>query len=116
MDDIIETGLLIAQRGKILTEPGKSRFRELQDGIIQFKNFLITGTFRIDEAIEAAAKAAYIAAKIKSGNDGPLNAFNETMNINDYLIENQNYNHLNKLKKLPNGALFYWYQTVQMMS
>lgn len=117
LDDIIETGLLMAQRGKIQAEPEKSRFKELQDGIVQFKNFLITGAFRIDEAIEASAKAAYMAAIIKKRNDEPLERFNnKTMNINDFLIDNRDYNHLNKLKKLPNGALFYWYHTVKMIS
>jgi len=117
LDDIIETGLLMAQRGKIQTEPEKSQFKELQDGIVQFKNFLITGAFRIDEAIEASAKTAYMAAKIKKRNDEPLEFFNnKTMNINDFLIENQKYNYLNKLKKLPNGALFYWFHTIRMIS
>jgi predicted nucleotidyltransferase component of viral defense system len=108
LDDIIETGLLIAQRGKITTEPQKSQFKELQYGIMQFKNYLITGVFRIDEAIEAAAKAAYMAAKIKTRNDESLEIFDKTRDINDYLIKDQPYNYLNKLKKLPNGALFYW--------
>jgi predicted nucleotidyltransferase component of viral defense system len=114
LDDIIETGLLMAQRGKITTEPQKSQFRELQNGIMQFKNYLITGVFRIDEAIEAAAKAAYMAAKIKTSNDEPLEIFTKTRDIGDYLINDQPYNYLNKLKKLPNGALFYWNQALKL--
>ncbi|HLP61508.1 MAG TPA: nucleotidyl transferase AbiEii/AbiGii toxin family protein, partial [Candidatus Deferrimicrobium sp.] len=115
LDDIIETGFLLAQREKNQTETGKLRFKELQDGISQFKNFLASGFFRIDEAIEAAAKAAYIAAKIKTGNNEAPEHYDRSKNINDYLIENRDYNHLNKLKKLPNGALFYWYHAVNLI-
>jgi len=67
LDDIIETGILLAQREKTNTEPGRSHFKELRNGILKFKNFLISGGFRIDEAIEAAAKAAYMAVKLKTG-------------------------------------------------
>jgi hypothetical protein len=106
---------LIAHREKNTTEPGKSRFKQLQDGIAQFKNFLISGAFRIDEAIEAAAKAAYMAAKIKTGNNLQPKRFDKTENKNSCLIENPEYNQLNKLRKLPNGALFYWYQTLDLI-
>jgi hypothetical protein len=116
LDDIIETGLLIAHREKNKTEPGKSRFNQLKNGIAQFKNFLISGVFRIDEAIEAAAKAAYMAAKIKTGNNLLPKRLDKTENKNSLLIENPKYNQLNKLRKLPNGALFYWYHAVDLIS
>jgi predicted nucleotidyltransferase component of viral defense system len=115
LDDIIDTGMLLAQREKTKTEPGNSHFKELQNGILQFKNFLISGAFRIDEAIEAAAKAAYMAAKLKAGDNGPPAHFDRRKNISDYLIENPVYSHLNKLRKLPNGALFYWYHAIKLM-
>ncbi|MCP5053965.1 MAG: hypothetical protein GY940_42750, partial [bacterium] len=117
LDDIIETGLLLAQREKTKTEPGRANFKELRDGILQFKNFLISGSFRIDEAIEAAAKAAYMAAKLKTGNNNPLEHFDKRRNISDYLIKNPAYSHLNKLRKLPlpNGALFYWYHSIELI-
>lgn len=115
LDDIIETGFLIAQREKNHSEPGKSHFKELRDGIAQFKSFLASGFFRIDEAIEAAAKAAYIAAKIKVGNNEAPKHYDKGKNINDYWIQNREYNYLNKLKKLPNGALFYWYHALNLV-
>ena len=59
-------------------------------------------------------KAAYMAAKIKTRNNEPLKIFNKTRDINDYLIKDQPHNYLNKLKKLPNGALFYWNHALKL--
>jgi hypothetical protein len=81
---------------------------------MQIKSYLITGVFRIDEAIEAAAKAAFMAAKIKTRNNEPLEIFDKKRDINDYLIKDQPHNYLNKLKKLPNGALFYWNHALKL--
>ncbi|MEY4938231.1 MAG: hypothetical protein RIS64_4592, partial [Bacteroidota bacterium] len=44
--------------------------------------------------------------------------FNNLFNKAAYLIPNTSeYNFLNKkLKNIPNGALFYWYQVVQLLT
>jgi hypothetical protein len=31
------------------------------------------------------------------------------------ITENRDYNYLNKLKKMPNGALFYWHHAVNLI-
>ncbi len=68
LTDIIETAKTIALRDKNVEDPFKSNFMELQKGIRNFNSFLISGNFRLDEAIPAGAKAAYIAAKILTEN------------------------------------------------
>ena len=112
LDDIINTSLLFPQRQK----GDQSKFEKLLRGITQINSYLIKDRFRIDEAIEAAGKAAYLAAKIKSNNLDALEIFNKSKTQDGYLIENIDYNFLNKAtRKLPNNALFYWYQVVKLI-
>lgn len=116
LDDIVATGLLLASRGKQLDDENRDKFMELQQGILKFKNFLISGNFRIDEANVAAAKAAYIAAKIKSDQMQTLERYNDAMDITEYQIEDRKYAQLNKqLKKVPGGALFYWHHALKLL-
>ena len=117
LDDIITTGLLLTSRGKDLDEENRNKFMELQQGILKFKSFLINGNFRIDEANVAAAKAAYMAAKIKSNQMQTLERYNDAMDITEYQIENKQYARLNKqLKKVPGGALFYWHHALKSLN
>ncbi len=112
LNDIFNTSLLFPQRRK----GNQSKFEQLQSGIIQFNSFLIKERFRIDEAIESAGKAAYLSSKMKAGNFEKLASFDKNKLIKDYLIDNTEYNYLNKTRKLPNNSLFYWYQAVNLIT
>ena len=112
LDDIFATSLLFPQKQM----GDQSKFEKLTRGINKFQNFLIKERFRLDEAIEAAGKAAYLSSKIKAGNFDKLESFNKEKSIKDYFIENTDYNFLNKTSKLPNNALFYWYQAVNLIT
>lgn len=112
LDDIIAISLLFPQRQK----GDQHKFEKLLHGTTQINSYLIKDRFRIDEAIEAAGKAAYLAAKIKNNNLDALESFAESKTLDDYLIENTDYNFLNKAtRKLPNNSLFYWYQFVKLI-
>lgn len=113
LNDIIQTGLLIAKREKNKIEPHLSNFKEIQRGLLQFKPYQMTSFFRIDEAIISSAKAALMAAKIKSNARGVLEIFQVNSDKRDYLIQDSEYNFLNKL---PAEALFYWHMTLQVLS
>ena len=115
LNDVIETGLILANRGKGSNEEQKN-FRELQNGIKAFgTGFLMTGKFRIDEAISAAAKVSYLAAKILSADYSRIEYY-DGKKIDDLLIEDKAWNVLNRLKRLPDkSAFFYWYQTVELL-
>lgn len=113
LEDIIQTGLLIAKREKNKTEPHLSNYKEIQRGLLQFKPYQMGSFFRIEEAIVSSAKAALIAAKIKSGSNEPVDGFRAEYDKRDYLIQNPEYTFLNKLQP---EALFYWYKTLQTLS
>lgn len=83
-------------------------FQYLQTGVRNFTNFTIV-PFRIDEAITAAAKTAYLIELLKNDRLNTVERFTNALQIKDWAIENQEYNKLNKLKKSNPEAFYYWY-------
>lgn len=86
-------------------------FNHLQLGIRNFTNFTID-RFSIDEAITAAAKVAYLTKLIQSENEIKIGRFKNPLEIKDWLIEDQEYNKLNKLKKNNPEAFYYWFKAL----
>lgn len=116
VQDTIDTCLIIAKRGDG-SDDEKQKFAELRRGIkaIDF-GFLMSGNFRIDDAVSAAARIAYLAAKILVNDMSPITYY-EGQNIKELNIEDQDWNFLNKLKKQPDkSSFYYWYQTVQLLT
>lgn len=85
-------------------------FKHLQLGIRNFTNFTID-RFNIDEAITAAAKVAYLAKLIQSRETIKIEKFKNPLEIKEWLIEDPQYNKLNKLKKNNPEAFYYWYKS-----
>jgi len=72
LHDTINTCMIIARRGGSSDEE-KKKFKELQRGIKAFDfGFLMTGNFRIDDAIPASARIAFLAAKISVNDLSPI--------------------------------------------
>lgn len=86
-------------------------FNHLQLGIRNFTNFIID-RFSIEEAITAAAKVAYLTKLIQSDTEVKIGRFKNPLEIKDWLIEDQEYNKLNKLKKNNPEAFYYWYNSI----
>jgi hypothetical protein len=76
LDDIFATSLLIAKRIKNTEERDKARFTELITGIRRFEGFLMAENFKIEDAILAAGKAAYLAQQLKNKNLSAIEKFN----------------------------------------
>jgi virulence-associated protein VapD len=72
LDDIIETALLIGKTEKHREQNEIAKYNEIRAALYQFGTFLMTGNFYIETAIESAAKAAYLAAKIKVRDFSPI--------------------------------------------
>jgi len=88
-------------------------FNQLQQGIRNFTNFTID-RFSIDEAITAGAKVAYLAKLIQLGKLTTIERFKNPLEIKDWLIENTQYNKLNKLKKSNPEAFYYWFKAINI--
>ena len=116
LQDTINTCVIIAKRERGNDEE-KSRFKELQKGIIAFgTGFLMAGNFRIDDAVQASARIAYLAAKILVNDLSPIGYY-KGQDINDLTIEDQDWNFLMRLKRQPDkSSFFYWYKTFELMT
>lgn len=116
LQDTIDTCLIIAKRGGG-SDDEKQKFVELQRGIKAFDfGFLMSGNFRIDDAVSAAARIAYLAAKILV-NDMSHIAYYEGQDIKELNIKDPDWNFLNKLKRqLDKSSFYYWFQTVQILA
>jgi hypothetical protein len=114
LDDIINTALIIGTEGKIKDDYGT--FEHVKTGLSQLKSFIYNGAFRLDEAVVASAKAAYMAALIKTNHTGEIAKWNSEIDISNYIIESTPFNILNKKSKLPGGALFYWNKTIKILN
>lgn len=116
LHDIIDTSIIITKRGGG-SEDEKRAFTELQRGIRALDTgFLMTGNFRIDDSVSAAARIAHLAAKILVGDLLPI-AYYQGQDIKEMNIGNLDWNFLNKLKKQPDkSSYYYWYQTVQVLT
>ena len=115
LQDTIDTCIIISKRDRG-NEEEKAKFKELQKGIIRFgSGYLMVGNFRIDDAVVASARIAYLAAKIMVNDLAPINYF-QGQDIKALIIEDQNWNFLMRLKRQPDKSTFYyWYQTVQLL-
>ena len=116
LQDTIDTCAILAKKGKGLTDE-KQKFIELQKGIRAFgTGFLMNGNFRIDDAVAAAARIAYLCAKILHKDVSPIQYF-QGEDVKEWNIENQDWNFLNRLKKQPDkSGFYYWYKALEVMN
>jgi hypothetical protein len=115
LQDTIDTCVILAKRGRG-SDDEKQKFRELQKGILAFgSGFLMQVNFRIDDAISASARIAYLSAKILQKNLTPIQYY-QGDDIKDWNIENQDWNFLNRLKRQPDkSGFYYWYKVLEVM-
>ncbi len=116
LHDTIATSVILAKRGRG-SDDEKASFSELQKGITAFASgFLMTGNFRIDEAISASARVAYLAAKILMKDLSPI-IFYEGQDNQDLTIKQPDWNFLNPLKRQSDkSSFYYWYQAIQLLT
>ena len=106
LKDVIQTSLVVSKF------PGGARddspeLKELMDGLKRFKGFPIDTTFRADDAILAAAKAAFLAVKILNKDFTKIAIFSNKVKYNEPDFTDK-HKHLKKLKKRKIEAYYYW--------
>ena len=112
-NDIFQTSLLISRRNRSTLDSDKKRFVILQDGITSFNQFLSNESFRIEDAIRAAGKTAWLTSVLSSKK---LNLF-DIIKSKEYhmeeMIDMTDFQYLNKLKRTDPEAYFYWYKALE---
>jgi len=116
LHDTIATCAILGKRERG-SDDEKAKFKELQRGIIAFgTGFLMSGHFRIDDAVPASARVAYLAAKILK-NDLSSITYYEGQDINELTVEDSDWIFLNRLKRQPDkSSFYYWYQAIQLLT
>lgn len=114
--DSINTCAIIARRERNPTAETKEKFANLNLGIRSFGSaFLMTGNFRIEEALAASARVAYLNAILLQDEITEIEYYIE-QDISELTIENADWAFLNKLKRQPDKSIFYyWYKTVELL-
>lgn len=108
--DTFEACFVLSVRNESLPE-----FKQLSTGIRNFTNFTVEA-FRIEHAIVAAAKVAYLISLMLSKEIPPILRYKSPGEIADWMIETPDYSKLNRLKKTNPEALFYWYSALNRIS
>lgn len=115
LNDIFNTALLITKRDKNTGGQDKSNFKEITKGLKSFEGYLFGENFKIEEAITASSKAAYLAQKLLAEDYAVVERFNG-QDLKEMLIDGD-YNHLNKLKKVKDkSGFFYWYKALEYLN
>lgn len=88
-------------------------FEKLQSGINQLQSFVVE-RFKIDEAITSSAKAAYLTQLLQTNSD-TIERFDNNIDLEEWMIEDGEYNRLNKIKKTSPEGFYYWYKAVELL-
>jgi len=114
--DSINTCAIIAKRERNPTAETKKKFTDLNLGIRSFGSaFLMTGNFRIEEAMAASARVAYINAILLQPKAIDIEYY-KGQDISELMIENEDWAFLNRLKRQPDKSIFYyWYKAVELL-
>lgn len=114
--DTIQTALMMAQHKINPTKTlDKEGIKGLVAGIQGFANFLIGTRFNIDIAVTAAAKAAYLAARLIVEDYSVLPSYENQPVAGLRVTDDSQLIFLNKLRSTPE-AMFFWQQTVQLLT
>ena len=77
--------------------------------------FLMKGNFRIEEAMAASSRVAYLNAILLKDEIKEIEYY-EGQNISKLVIEKADWAFLNKLKRQPDKSIFfYWYKAVELL-
>ena len=114
--DSINTCAIMARRERNPTAEKKKKFADLSSGIRSFGSaFLMTGNFRIEEALAASAKVAYLNAILLQKEDVEIEYY-ENQDTKELVIKNPDWAFLNRLKRQPDKSIFYyWYKAVELL-
>jgi predicted nucleotidyltransferase component of viral defense system len=114
--DAINTCAIITRRERNLTAESKKKFADLNLGIRSFGSaFLMKGNFRIEEALAASARAAYLNAILLQSEITEIEYY-DGQDIGELTIENTDWAFLNRLKRQPDKSIFfYWYMAVELL-
>jgi hypothetical protein len=113
--DIFLAALILAKRDKNKSEPDLSIFQDLQVGLSRFESYIMTGSFHIENAIRNSAKVACFAQSLLNPGSNPFKLYTDEIDLSESIIENPEFNFLNRFKKTNKEAFYYWFKCLEML-
>lgn len=110
-DDIRQTSLCLATRGI----EGIGQFDALQRGIQRIKSFMFNNNYLIEDAIRDAARAAYVATLLETGQTDVEKYDGNPASIASLDIAPSLTSRLNRLKRTSPEAYYYWAKTSHLL-
>lgn len=110
-EDIRQTSLCLTTRGM----EGDGQFDALQRGIHRIKSLMFQSRYLIDDAIKDAARAAYIATLLETGQTDIEKYDSNPASIASLEIAPTLSSRLNKLKRISPEAYYYWAKTSHLL-
>ncbi|WP_281990927.1 nucleotidyl transferase AbiEii/AbiGii toxin family protein [Aquimarina aggregata] len=107
-DDIINTSHNFCIYGRL----DKKTFVTMRSGVSRLNNFIYGEKFREPQAQIAVAKATYLSSKLDSDSFS-LEMFDNSVDMNDWVISDHHFSALNKLKKHNLEAFYYWHKAFE---
>lgn len=108
LGDTFNTSMALSLQGK----QDKELFGELNTGIRRIQSYVLE-RYRINEAILSSSKAAYLTKLLKTG-ASDMERFKIDVDLAKWLIEGNEYNKLNKIKKTSPEGFYYWYKAIEL--
>lgn len=108
LDDTFNASMVLSLQGK----QDKELFGELNTGIRRIQSYVLE-KYRINEAILSSSKVAYLTKLLKTG-ASDMERFKTGVDLVKWLIEGNEYNKLNKIKKTSPEGFYHWYKAIEL--
>jgi hypothetical protein len=108
LQDTFEACITIVSR-----DEKNAEYLHLQKGINNITNFIIN-RFKIEDAITAAGKVAYLCGLLTQEKNIEPERFKTSDQIKELIITHKDYQWLNKQKKINPEAFFYWEKAIAL--
>ncbi|MGS2764927.1 nucleotidyl transferase AbiEii/AbiGii toxin family protein [Sinomicrobium sp. M5D2P9] len=109
INDIIRASYNFCVHGRI----DKNAFDAMRSGVSRLDDYIYGEKFKEAQAQIAVSKAAYIAKQVERGLSDIHRFDKPSADVKLMVIEDPNYNALNKLKKHNPEAFYYWYKILE---
>lgn len=110
-EDVRQTALCLATRGK----EGIGNVDMLISGMSRIKPFMFRRKYSLENAVEDAAKAAYLATALEKGVTELVRYDGNQASIANLELPSTITTRINKLKRQAPGAYFYWYHLGKLL-
>ena len=111
LDDTIKTALSLCLKKDI---DNTTNFKIISNGVKRVNSHIFSESFNIDTAVIYAAKAAYLAAAVKTG-AVHIERFDKSIDMKMWTISAPMDTKLNKIKKSRPEAFFYLWQMADLL-